>query len=100
PYDYADHNAFFEYASLIFQKTVYRFISEFIQLFKIGAMMIGGNSFMRASALEKAGGFNTAITFYGDDTDTAKRVVASGKIVFDPKLVIRTSARRFNNQGN
>ena len=61
--------------------------------------MIGGNSFFRADILEKAGGFNTAILFYGDDTEVARRMAAHGKVVFSTKLPIKTSARRFKDQG-
>jgi len=49
--------------------------------------------------LESVGGFNTAITFYGDDTDVPKRLSPLGKILFDERLTLKSSARRFKNEG-
>ena len=54
---------------------------------------------MRASALLAEGGFNTGLTFYGDDTDTAKRMAFQGWVIFDGRLVVMTSARRFKKHG-
>jgi glycosyltransferase involved in cell wall biosynthesis len=101
PYDYYDASLFFNKTSLLAQRYVYKFFSYLLQLpfIKRGAVMIGGNSLMRADVLAKAGGFNTSITFYGDDTDTARRVAKHGKVIFDPNLIIKTSARRFKKEG-
>ncbi|MDE2038143.1 MAG: glycosyltransferase family 2 protein [Patescibacteria group bacterium] len=99
PYDYYDASPVFRAATLIFQKIFYRWSNWAAQRARKGAVMIGGNSFMRASALAAAGGFNTDYVFYGDDTDTAKRMAGQGWVVFDPRLVIRSSARRFKAQG-
>jgi glycosyltransferase involved in cell wall biosynthesis len=99
PYDYYDGPKYFRYISLVTQKIIYTPITRFLQLFKFGGTMNGGNSFFRSAALEKIGGFDTKFTFYGDETDTAKRLAKNGRIVFDPKLVMKTSARRFKNQG-
>jgi peptidoglycan/xylan/chitin deacetylase (PgdA/CDA1 family) len=49
--------------------------------------------------LEKIGGFNRRIKFYGEDTDIAKRVSRAGKVAFIDNLYIMTSARRFIQQG-
>ncbi|MDE2233541.1 MAG: glycosyltransferase family 2 protein, partial [Patescibacteria group bacterium] len=101
PYDYHDAEFLFRHSSLLTQKYIYRLVSETVQLpfVRKGAMLIGGNNFIRTSVLEKSGGYNTALTFYGEDTDTAKRVSKHGKIVFNPKLIMKTSARRFKNDG-
>ena len=101
PYDYYDAGFFFRYISLFTEQTLYWLMSRIIQLpfIKTGALLIGGNNFIRASALEKAGGYNTAITFYGEDTDTAKRVATQGRVVFTNRLVMKTSARRFKAEG-
>ena len=61
--------------------------------------MIGGNFFVRASALERIGGFNTAIRFYGDDTDTAMRLTKIGKVLYRTDMRVKSSARRFKKQG-
>ncbi len=60
---------------------------------------VGGSMMIRRSALEAAGGFDTTVTFYGDDTSIAKRLSRVGTVRFDPLLIIRSSARRFRNQG-
>jgi glycosyltransferase involved in cell wall biosynthesis len=102
PYDYHDGHPVFRKASLSLQKYIYRFVGNLLQLpfIKNGAVLIGGNNFIRADILEKAGGYNVDITFYGEDTDTAKRVAPYGRVHFDPKLEIKTSARRFKAEGN
>lgn len=99
PYDYHDGGRVFRAVSLVSQKYVYRGMSRFLQMLDKGAVLIGGNSFIRASALEKAGGYDTSITFYGEDTDTARKVSKQGRVLFDSKLVQRTSARRFKAEG-
>jgi len=101
PYDYYDGDAVFRTISLLSQKHIYHAVSLFLQLpfVRRGAVLIGGNNFIRASALENAGGYNTALVFYGEDTDTAKRVSRYGKVFFDKKLIMKTSARRFKSEG-
>ena len=100
PYDYYDADKLFRFSSIHFQRFIYRLTNFLVQFFNKGAVMIGGNSFMRASALARAGGFNTLITFWGDDSDTAKRLVRQGKVIFDPNLVILASARRMKKDGS
>jgi glycosyltransferase involved in cell wall biosynthesis len=101
PYDYHDGSRFFRVGSLMTQKHAYFHLSRFLQSkhVKKGAILIGGNNMIRASALEKVGGYTTAIKFYGEDTDTASKISRQGKIVFDRKLHIKTSARRFKDEG-
>ncbi len=101
PYDYHDGGWLFRRASLFIQKTIYWLMSRIIQGpgVRQGAMLIGGNNFIRAHALREIGGYNTAILFYGEDTDTARRVAACGKVVFSNRLVMKTSARRFQAEG-
>ena len=99
PYDYFDAKPFFRHFSLYFQKYIYRLTNWITQLLGIGAVMIGGNSFMRGSALEAVGGFNTSFIFYGDDTNTAKNMAMKGWVVLDPNLIMPTSARRFEKEG-
>lgn len=101
PYDYYDATRSFRITSLFTQNYIYRPINTILQwpFVKHGAITIGGNTFMRKTALEAAGGFNTSLTFYGDDTDTAKRLAKHGHVVFDGKLLMKTSARRYKAQG-
>ncbi|MBX4209283.1 glycosyltransferase [Candidatus Parcubacteria bacterium] len=100
PYYYHDGEAFFRLFSFHTQRHIYRAANAVIQTLGIGAVLIGGNSFIRAETLEKAGGYDTSIIFYGEDTDTARRVARHGKVRFDPDLAQKTSARRFKSEGS
>lgn len=102
PYDYHDGHPIFRHSSLAMQRYIYHPVSIILQMpfVKKGAVLIGGNNFIRADILNKAGGYDTSIVFYGEDTNTAKRVAPHGKVVFDPHLSVKTSARRFKEEGN
>ncbi len=101
PYDYYDGSPLFRRSSLATQKYVYGFMSKLLQSKPIrrGAVLIGGNNLIRASVLEKAGGYTTAIKFYGEDTNTARIIAKYGRVLFDPDLAMKTSARRFQDEG-
>jgi glycosyltransferase involved in cell wall biosynthesis len=101
PYEYYDAGFVFRFLILYMQMSIFSLTSKIIQLpgIRAGALMIGGNNLIRAEALKKAGGYNTALTFYGEDTDTAKRVSKYGKVVFSNRLIMKTSARRFKAEG-
>jgi glycosyltransferase involved in cell wall biosynthesis len=64
-----------------------------------GSMVQGGNFILRRDALEKIGGFNTAIVFYGEDTDIARRIYPMGDVDFTLKFKIFTSGRRLRHEG-
>ncbi len=68
-------------------------------ILKIGAVVQGGNSVLRRSALEKIGGYNTSIKFYGEDTDIAKRISKVGRVKFIFSFTMKTSSRRFEKEG-
>jgi cellulose synthase/poly-beta-1,6-N-acetylglucosamine synthase-like glycosyltransferase len=68
-------------------------------LFRTGAMVQGGNYVVRRSALEKIGGYNTGIAFYGEDTDLARRLIRVGKVRFTPRLSLPASGRRLRKEG-
>ena len=57
---------------------------------RAGSMVQGGNFVLRRAALEQIGGFNTAISFYGEDTDIARRMnqVGEVKFTFEPEDVL------------
>lgn len=101
PYDYYDGTALFRTISLFTQKNIYFSVNALLQLpfIRGGAVLIGGNNFIRTKAISKAGGYNTSILFYGEDTDTAKRVARHGKVIFNRSLHMKTSARRFKAEG-
>ncbi|MEK7643993.1 MAG: glycosyltransferase family 2 protein [Patescibacteria group bacterium] len=62
-------------------------------------MLQGGNFIIRKSALDEIGGFNTAIKFYGEDTDVAMRLQKLGLIKFSFLLPMYSSGRRLKNEG-
>jgi glycosyltransferase involved in cell wall biosynthesis len=65
----------------------------------IGYLMVGGNFAIRRDVLEKMGGFDASIEFYGEDVDIAKRARKHGKVLFSPRFVMPTSGRRMKKQG-
>ncbi len=67
--------------------------------FFTGYMATGGNFSIRRDVLEKMGGFDTSIAFYGEDTDIARRASKHGKVKFMLKFKMYTSARRLKGQG-
>ncbi len=64
-----------------------------------GYMVVGGNFAVKRDALKKIGGFNTDISFYGEDTDIAKRLHTVGTVVYSPRCWINSSGRRLNAEG-
>ena len=64
-----------------------------------GYLAVGGNFAVRRDAVEKIGGFDESIAFYGEDTNIARRLSGVGRVVFDLKLEMPTSARRFAAEG-
>jgi len=62
-------------------------------------MVVGGNFAAKKNALEAAGGFDPNISFYGEDTDIARRLHKIGKVKFPQNLYMYTSARRFRGEG-
>jgi glycosyltransferase involved in cell wall biosynthesis len=66
---------------------------------RAGSMVQGGNFVLQRKALESIGGFDTAISFYGEDTDIARRMNRVGKVQFTFRLKMFSSARRLKNEG-
>ena len=64
-----------------------------------GAMLQGGNFCLRRDAWERAGGFDTTISFYGEDTDVARRISKQGKVLWTWSLPMYTSGRRLRKEG-
>lgn len=65
----------------------------------VGFMVVGGNFVAKKSALEEIGGFDTTITFYGEDTNIGRRLSSVGKVRFARDFKIYTSGRRINSEG-
>lgn len=68
-------------------------------IFHKGAMLQGGNFVIRREALEKIGGFDTTIAFYGEDTDIACRLATVGKVKWTWGFPMNTSGRRLKKEG-
>lgn len=66
---------------------------------RAGGMLQGGNFVLRKSALEKIGGYNTDIDFYGEDTDIARRMQDAGRVKFTFSLPMYSSGRRLAKEG-
>src|SRR5581483_10786411 len=74
-------------------------LAQLYRLFKVGAMLQGGNFCVRREALERAGGYDTSIDFYGEDTDIAKRMSKVGRVKWTFKLPVYASGRRIAKEG-
>jgi glycosyltransferase involved in cell wall biosynthesis len=68
-------------------------------ILRVGSMVQGGNFVVNRAALEAIGGFNTAISFYGEDTDIARRLNDVGEVRFTFDLKMSSSARRLKSEG-
>ncbi|WP_353228109.1 glycosyltransferase [Novosphingobium sp.] len=69
-------------------------------LYKLtGYLMVGGNFAIRRDVLDKMGGFDASIEFYGEDVDIGKRARRHGTVLFSPEFVMPTSARRMKHHG-
>jgi glycosyltransferase involved in cell wall biosynthesis len=68
-------------------------------ILRVGSMVQGGNFVVNRTALEAIGGFNTAISFYGEDTDIARRLNDVGEVRFTFDLKMSSSARRLKSEG-
>lgn len=68
-------------------------------ILRVGSMVQGGNFAVSRWALERIGGFNLGIAFYGEDTDIARRLNEVGDVLFTFDLKMFSSARRLKQEG-
>ena len=68
-------------------------------ILRVGSMVQGGNFVVNREALAAIGGFNTTISFYGEDTDIARRLNDVGEVRFTFDLKMSSSARRLKSEG-
>jgi glycosyltransferase involved in cell wall biosynthesis len=66
---------------------------------RVGSMLQGGNFVVRRIALEAIGGYNPLFSFYGEDTDLARRLHAVGAVKFTFQLPALSSGRRLLEEG-
>jgi glycosyltransferase involved in cell wall biosynthesis len=99
PFFYYDMPQPVQIGSMFFY--LFQFLPNVIgqRILGLGAIAQGGNFVVRRCMLEKAGGFNTAIDFYGEDTDIAIRLSRIGLVRFSMRLLMRSSARRLLKEG-
>jgi glycosyltransferase involved in cell wall biosynthesis len=72
-------------------------LSRFV--FHMASVVIAGNYVVRREALEAIGGHDVSITFFGDDTDIAKRMSKVGQVKFSFGFTVYSSGRRFAAEG-
>ena len=70
-----------------------------LRFFRVSAWVQGGNFVLRREAWQRAGGFDTSIDFYGEDTDVGRRCVKQGFVKFTFRLPINSSGRRLADEG-
>ena len=98
-YFFYDDTIIRSFISLYTQILLYKPISYILQLFNRGGIINGGNIFILSNVFNKLGGFNTDLSFYGDDVDTAIRASKCGKVLFSTYITMPTSSRRFKELG-
>lgn len=99
PYNYFDAKPIVRTLTCISQLFILRPLNTVVQLFGRGGVIIGGNVFIRAAVLARAGGYNTRLCFYGDDVDIALKVSRFGAILFTQKITVKSSSRRYRAKG-
>ena len=68
-------------------------------LLGVGSMVQGGNFVVTRAAMERIGGCDVSIVFYGEDTDLARRLHKVGRVRFTFELKMLSSARRLKHEG-
>ena len=99
PFIYYDLSIFHRALTRIFY--IFGYLSYLVNhyIFRAGAMLQGGNFIVHRTYLEQAGGFDTSIEFYGEDTDVARRISKVGKVKWTFKLPMYASGRRLKHEG-
>ncbi len=65
----------------------------------VGSMLQGGNFVVRRAAMLKLGSPSHRFSFYGEDTDMARRLSKVGGVKFTFRLPARSSGRRLVGEG-
>ena len=66
---------------------------------RAGSMLQGGNFIVSRRGIDAAGGYNSDFSFYGEDTDLARRLSKVGVVKFSFRLRALSSGRRFAKEG-
>jgi glycosyltransferase involved in cell wall biosynthesis len=99
PYDYYDVPLRIRLAARIFYVVGFGTYCFNRYVLRVGSMVQGGNFVVERDALIRAGGFDPSFTFYGEDTDIARRMAQVGKVKFTWALMAKSSGRRLRGDG-
>ncbi|HEV3244793.1 MAG TPA: glycosyltransferase family A protein [Candidatus Paceibacterota bacterium] len=99
PFIYYDLPPFKRFVSSLFI-TMYPAVHFIVHnILRVGAILQGGNFVVRRDAMEKIGGFDTTIKFYGEDTDVARRISKVGRVKWTLSFPMYASGRRLAHEG-
>lgn len=98
PLYYYDSSLGIRFAAKSFYVIGYAF-NRIMKFIGKASMFQGGNYVVRREAIEKIGGYDTNITFYGEDVILGKRISEIGKVDWSFKLPINSSGRRLKKEG-
>jgi glycosyltransferase involved in cell wall biosynthesis len=99
PYFYHDLSSFTQLFVILWYVSGVAMFQVAQHVLHRGAYIQGGNYVVRRRCLDQIGGYNTSITFFGEDTDLAQRLVPTGVVRFDFLFRLRTSGRRLKKEG-
>ena len=99
PYDYYDVPFRIRAAARLFYWVGFATYSFNRHVLRVGSMVQGGNFVLKREALVRAGGFDEKFTFYGEDTDIARRMSGVGRVKFTWALMAKSSGRRLKGDG-
>jgi glycosyltransferase involved in cell wall biosynthesis len=99
PYIYYDMSVWNRFLIRLFYGLTYAIYILNHYILRVGSVVQGGNFVFRREAWLKAGGFDTTIAFFGEDTDVAVRLSKVGKVKFTFALPMKTSGRRLEKEG-
>jgi glycosyltransferase involved in cell wall biosynthesis len=99
PFDYYDVPLRIRAAARLFYIVGFGTYSFNRYVLRVGSMVQGGNFVLKRDALIRAGGFDPAFTFYGEDTDIARRMNQVGRVKFTWALMAKSSGRRLRGDG-
>lgn len=100
PYHFYDFPWYLQVLSVVYHYLIaapWQFFTT--RVFGMPSFVIGGNMTIKKIALDRVGGFDESLKFYGDDTDTGIRLKKVGQVVFDSRFWVYSSARRYNKKG-
>lgn len=99
PYDYYDVPRYMQVAARAFYGMGYMTYLFNKRVLGVGSMVQGGNFVVLRDAMAAIGGISDRFTFYGEDTDIAKRMSAVGDVTFTYALRAKSSGRRLQGDG-